>query len=67
MTMSIFGKLASFIAGRARVLARDVSGATAIEYGTVALFIAAVAAGAISLVGVTTNGLYETVLALVRQ
>ncbi len=64
--MSIIGKLASFAAGRAQLLARDVSGATAIEYGTIALFIAAVAAGAISVVGATTNGLYETVLALLK-
>lgn len=66
MTMSIFGKLASYIASTTKLLARDKSGATAIEYTTVALFIAAVIAGTISALGLTTKGFYETVLALLK-
>ncbi len=66
MTMSIFGKLASYIASTIKLLARDKSGATAIEYTTVALFIAVVIVGSVNALGLTTKGFYETVLALVK-
>ncbi len=65
-TMSLCGKLASFIGAQARLLTKDISGATAIEYGTVALFIAVVIVGSVNALGLTTKGFYETVLALVK-
>ena len=41
--------------------ARDVSGATAIEYGLIAALIAVVIIGAVSVVGTSLSGTFSTV------
>jgi len=62
--MDMFAKLTSLIAGQTRRLARDESGATAIEYAMIASVVSAVIAGAVTALGLTVTGLYQSVLSL---
>lgn len=56
----------SFIADQTRRLARDTSGASAIEYAMIAAGIAVVIAGTVASLGVTAKGLYESVVSVMK-
>ena len=53
----------SYIAGRATRFARDENGATAIEYAMIAAGIATAIVAAVSALGTTVKGLFESVAA----
>lgn len=55
--------MASFIAGQATRFARDENGATAIEYAMIAAGVGVAIASAVTALGTTVRGLYESVLA----
>lgn len=54
-------KLISFIARQSRHFARDVSGATSIEYAMIAAAIAVAIIAAVNALGTSTNSMYTTV------
>jgi Flp pilus assembly protein, pilin Flp len=56
--MHRFTKLTTFIATRAKCLARDESGATAIEYALIASGISIVIVAAVNSLGTTINNLF---------
>lgn len=66
MAMIVIGKLVSNIRTRARLLACDESGATAIEYAMVASAIAAVIAAAVNTLGLTTKGMFDSLTGLFK-
>lgn len=66
MTMHRFTKLTSFIARQTQRFAQDESGATAIEYAMVASAIGAAITGAVAVLGISTKGMYESVVTLVK-
>jgi pilus assembly protein Flp/PilA len=53
----------SFIAGQATRFARDETGATAIEYAMIAAGIATAIVAAVSALGETVKGMFESVAA----
>ena len=55
-------RVTSFIAGRATRFARDENGATAIEYAMIAAGIATAIVAAVSALGTTVRGLFESIL-----
>jgi pilus assembly protein Flp/PilA len=65
MNMHRFNKPASFLA-QAKALARDESGATAIEYAMIGAGIAVAIVAAVGSLGATTLALFERVEAALR-
>lgn len=61
MTMQKLFEMTSFIAAQAKRLARDESGATAVEYAMIAAGIGVAIVAAVNSLGTTTKGMYETV------
>jgi pilus assembly protein Flp/PilA len=55
-------RVTSFIAGQATRFARDENGATAIEYAMIAAGIATAIVAAVSALGTTVRGLFESIL-----
>jgi pilus assembly protein Flp/PilA len=64
--MHQFAKFTSSIAGQAKRLARDQSGATAIEYAMIASGVGAAVAAAIMSLGTATQGMYDTVVTAMK-
>jgi pilus assembly protein Flp/PilA len=62
--MHQFGKLAYAISRQVTRLARDRSGATAVEYAMIASGIAVIIATAVGGLGMTTKGMFDSVAAL---
>jgi pilus assembly protein Flp/PilA len=56
-------RVTSFIAGQATRFARDENGATAIEYAMIAAGIGTAIVAAVSTLGTTVKGMYETIAA----
>jgi pilus assembly protein Flp/PilA len=56
-------RVTSFIAGQAARFARDENGATAIEYAMIAAGIGTAIVAAVSALGTTVKGMYETIAA----
>jgi pilus assembly protein Flp/PilA len=61
-TMHRFGKSIRLAAGQARSLAREEAGTTAIEYALIASGISIVIVVAVTTLGTTTNGMYQSVV-----
>ena len=61
MTMRELIKVTSFLARQARRLARDQSGATAIEYAMIASAIAVAIIAAVNSLGTATSSMYDNV------
>lgn len=61
MTMQKLFELTSFIAAQAKRLARDESGATAVEYAMIAAGIGVAIVAAVNSLGTATKGMYDTV------
>jgi pilus assembly protein Flp/PilA len=56
-------RVTSFIADQATRFARDENGATAIEYAMIAAGIGTAIVAAVSTLGTTVKGMYETIAA----
>ncbi len=61
MNMHRFSKPASFITCQAKRLARDESGATAVEYAMIAFGIAVAIVATVSSLGTATQGMFQTI------
>jgi pilus assembly protein Flp/PilA len=61
MTMQKLFRVTSFIGGQTKCLARDESGATAIEYAMIAMSIAVAIIAAVNSLGTATNTMYTSV------
>jgi len=64
--MNKISNVRSYIFAQTRRLARDASGASAIEYAMIAAGIAVVIAGTVVSLGVTAKGMYDTIVSVMK-